>query len=127
MSHKIDIGNITSILVHIDGPTDRDVYNTAKFKHEQRKALLEKLYKNGAGYIFSQEDKNIVIDALRIFLEGISDYDVGGVTGKEKEHFLNLYSILAKEWKLDVPKLKRQSYDTPEYQKIATKSGLMEE
>jgi hypothetical protein len=46
------------------------------------------------------------------------------VTGSEKEYFRNLYDHLLKEWKIDAPKLNRESYDSSEYQEKATQSGL---
>lgn len=125
MNDKLKIEDITSVLVHINGPTDEAVYKTSKYSHDQYDQLLEKLYKDSK-YDFSETDKAIVVDALRIFLEGIMDGDVTAVTGKDKAYFLNLYGYLLKEWGINTSKLKRQSYDSPEYQNIATQSGLVE-
>jgi hypothetical protein len=124
--NKPDIRDLTAVFVHIDGPLDEEIRKTAKFKHEQYTELKEKLYKLELTYIFSDIDKKIAIDALRMFLEGIMDADVDAITGNSKEYYLNLYSILIKEWGIQMPKLKRQSYDSSEYQDKANISGLVE-
>lgn len=126
-NYKPDIDDIASVLVHIHGPADEAVYNTAKFSYDQNKELLEKLYQYGSKYEFSSSDKEMVLDALRIFLEGVSEGDVVAVTGESKEHFLKSYAELIREWNMTMPKLKRQSYDSPEYQEIATRSGLFQD
>jgi hypothetical protein len=123
---KPDIRDLTTVLVHINGPMDEDINKTAKFKHEQYEELKEKLYKQELRYNFSDTDKEIAMDALRMFLEGIMDADVDAVTGNSKDYYLSLYASLIKEWGISMPKLKRQSYDSLEYQEKAKASDLLE-
>lgn len=127
MINQNNIRDFKSILVHIHGPLDEDIYRTAKFESRQYKELLEKLYKHESSYEFSEIDKSIIIDALRMFLEGISEGDVTAVTGNDKAHYLNLYGALIKEWGIIIPKLKRDRRDSTEYSELATKSGLVED
>ncbi len=120
-----DYIDFMAILTEPFGPGDPDVIKTAKYKFEEYHNLYDKISKQGKVDLNSDE-KGVVIDALRLFLEGVDDYEVTTTTGKEKEHFLELYGTLIKDWDLKLQKLKRHSYDSEEYQVKATKSGLVE-
>ncbi len=114
------------ILVNINGPVDKEVRASAKYSDEQYSDLLEKLYKDGTNYEFTEEDKSLFMDALRVSLEGIDDYEFETLTGKKKFEFLDLYGKLAKNWNINISKLKRDNDDSTEYQEKATQTGLLE-
>lgn len=117
--------DLMSVLLEPFGPGDPAVASTAKFKPEDYRILFKKVKDNS--YQLTDNEKEIIMDSFRMFLEGVSDGDVVATTGKDKSHFLNLFERLMKEWNICMPKLKRQIYDTAEYQAKANTSGLVEE
>lgn len=123
---KYDKSDLMSVLLEPFGPGDKEVADTAKYKFEQYNSLFHKLGKQD-NLDLSSEEKEIIMDAFRMFLEGVMDADINATTGKDKNYFLDLYAHLLKDWGMEMPKLKRQSFDSPEYQEKATQSGLVEE
>ena len=114
------------ILVNINGPVDQEIRSSAKYSDDEYSNLLENLYKYGFDYDITSVEKLILIDAFRICLEGIDDYEFGTVTGKSKIEFLKLFGDLLNDWGIQISKLRNNSYDSIDYQQKIVSTGLIE-
>ena len=113
------------MIINMGGPVTQNIGGSHKFDPVMYRDLQEQLYKRQSVDDLTNEQKLILLDAFRICLEGIDDYDFEAVTYKNKKYFLELYIKVSKLWNINSPALKQNVFDSVEYQKYAASTGYV--